>query len=209
MEAALEDLSARAPGCPVVVVDGGSTDETTTIARRHFETLTCPSPNRGAQMNLGASRLDSDIFLFLHIDASLPSDFKRSIEGALEDPSIAGGCFQLSFDHPHPLLGFYSWCSQFPGRFLHFGDQAFFVRREVFRKMGGYRELPFLEDVDFLRRLGRYGRFVVLPSSIVTSARRFLRHGIVLQQVMNIAVVALFELGVPAQRLMRLYPPVR
>ncbi|MGH8245394.1 MAG: TIGR04283 family arsenosugar biosynthesis glycosyltransferase [Gammaproteobacteria bacterium] len=209
MAVALEELSARAPDCPVVVVDGGSSDQSATIARRHFETLTCPNPNRGAQMNLGAARLDSDIFLFLHIDASLPSEFEGCIEGALEDPSIAGGCFQLRFDHPHPLLRFYSWCTRFPGRFLHFGDQAFFVRREVFRQMGGYRELPFLEDVDFLRRLGRYGRFVVLPSSVVTSARRFLRHGIVLQQLTNIAVVALFELGVPAQRLTRLYPHVR
>lgn len=209
LDRALERLSAVAPGCRVVVVDGGSADGSVPIARRYFQTVNCPAPNRGAQMNQGASCLDTDILLFLHVDACLPPDFGSSIRRALGDPRVAGGCFQLSFDNPHPLLRFYAWCTQFHGRFFHFGDQAFFVRREVFQKMGGYRNLPFLEDVDFLRRLVGYGRFVVLPSRVVTSARRFLKQGIVLQQLLNIAVVTLFELGVPARRLARMYPHVR
>ena len=209
LDRALERLSAVAAGCRVVVVDGGSGDGSVSIARRRYQTLNCPVPNRGAQMNLGASYLDTDVLLFLHIDACLPPDFGSAVRRALDDPRVAGGCFRLSFDNPHPLLRFYAWCTQFPGRFLHFGDQAFFVRREVFQKMGGYRNLPFLEDVDFLRRLLGFGRFVVLPSPVVTSARRFLKQGIVLQQLLNIAVVTLFELGVPARRLARLYPHVR
>jgi GT2 family glycosyltransferase len=83
------------------------------------------------------------------------------------------------------------------------------VRREVFDAMGGFRAMPFLEDVDFLRRLRRYGRFVVLPAAVVTSARRFLRRGAVRQQLRNILLVALFELGVPARRLARFYPHIR
>ena len=107
------------------------------------------------------------------------------------------------------MLRFYCWFTRFPGRFFHFGDQGFFVRQKVFEQMGGFRSLPFMEDVDFLRRLCRYGRFAVLPVPVVTSARRFLRRGVIRQQLGNILLVTLFEVGVPAERLARLYPHIR
>ena len=209
LDRALDHLARIAESCPVVVVDGGSIDDSTAIARRLFRTEVCTEPNRGLQMNAGARCLGTDVLLFLHADSQLPREFLTCIHKAVADPSVAGGCFQLRFDYAHPMLRFYSWCATHPGRFFHFGDQGFFVRREIFRKMGGYRQLPFLEDVDFLRRLRRYGRFVVAPAPIITSARRFLRRGVVRQQLVNILVVALFELGVSPQRLVRLYPPIR
>ena len=116
------------------------------------------------------------------------------------------------------MLRFYGWCTRFPGRFLHFGDQAYFFRRQSFEALGGYREMPFLEDADILRRLqapgflglGRkLGKFVVLSAAVTTSARRFLHTGVVRQQLTNILIVTLFELGVPARHLARLYPHIR
>ncbi len=195
--------------CPVIVIDGGSTDGSAGIARRFFRTEIAEQPNRGSQLNRAARSLRNDVLLFLHADSQLPRGFDYFIRRALQDPLVAGGCFRLQFDAAHPLLRFYCWFTRFPGRFFHFGDQAFFVRREVFWKMGGFHPLPFLEDVDFLRRLKRFGRFLTLPVPVVTSARRFLQCGVLRQQLVNILLVTLFELGVPAERLAWLYPHIR
>jgi len=209
LDRALSHLACVARGIPVVVVDGGSTDTSLDVARRYFTTRASGEPNRGVQMNLGAASLATEALLFLHADSRLPEGFEKPIGRVLRDPRVVGGCFRLRFDVAHPMLRFYAWCTRFPGRFLHFGDQAFFVRREVFLRMGGFRNLPFLEDVDFLRRLRRYGRFQILPEQVLTSARRFLRRGIVRQQLTNIMVVTLFELGCSPGKLIRFYPPVR
>lgn len=209
LASALRRLRQIAPGIPVVVVDGGSNDASREIARRFYPTLQCTPANRGVQMNHGAARLASDVLLFLHSDSELPPGFAGQILRALGDARVVGGCFRLEFDAPRAMLRFYSWWTRFRGRFLHFGDQAFFVRREVFERMGGFRALPFLEDVEFLRRLRGFGRFEVLPTAVQTSARRFLRHGALRQQLRNIFLVSLFELGVSAKWLARFYPPVR
>jgi rSAM/selenodomain-associated transferase 2 len=195
--------------CPVIVVDGRSTDDSARIARRFFHTEIAQQPSRGVQLNHGARCLWNDVLLFLHADSQLPRGFDYFIRRALRDPRIAGGCFRLQFDVAHPLLRFYCWFTRLPGRFFHFGDQGFFVRREVFWKMGGFRPLPFLEDVDFLSRLGHYGRFARLPVPVLTSARRFLQRGVLRQQLVNILLVTLFELGFSAESLAWLYPHIR
>ncbi len=209
LERALEGIRGLLEGEPVVVVDGSSSDGSAGIARQFFPTETGLPASRGSQLNHGARCLATDVLLFLHVDSCLPRGFQFAIRRTLSEPQVAGGCFRLRFDASRPMLRFYSWCTQFPGRFLHFGDQAFFVRREVFEELGGYRDLPFLEDVDFLRRLRGRGRFVVLPAPVITSARRFLERGAVRQMLWNICLVTLFELGVSAERLARLYPHVR
>jgi rSAM/selenodomain-associated transferase 2 len=195
--------------CPVVVVDGGSTDGSASIARRFFHTESAEQPNRGHQLNRGAQCLVNDVLLFLHADSQLSRGFEYYIRRALSNPRVVGGCFQLQFDVPRPMLRVYAWFTRFPGRFFHFGDQAFFVRREVFWEMGGFKPFPFLEDVDFLRRLRRFGRFAILPMAVRTSARRFARRGVVRQQLANILLVTLFELGVSVERLAPLYPHIR
>jgi len=209
LERALERLRQVAGASPVVVVDGNSTDGSAHIARPLFPTEICPGASRGIQQNRGAQYLKTDVLLFLHADSQLPPGFDLQIRKALEEPGVVGGCFQLRFDAVRPMLQFYSWCTRFPGRFFHFGDQGFFVRREVFQKMRGFRPLPFLEDVDFLRRLRGLGRFAVLPVPVVTSARRFLHYGVVRLQLRNILLVTLFELGVSPHWLARFYPPSR
>ena len=211
---ALAHLRRVAKDCPVVVVDGGSSDGTAGIARQFYSTEVVGRPDRGCQMNLGAVVLDSDVLLFLHADTRLPANFLAQIEEALRDPRTTAGCFRLKFDHPSPWLWFYTFWTRFRGRYLHFGDQAFFVRRDLFNSLGGYRELSFMEDVDFLARLRRRQRksgerFRVIAEPVVTSARRFRRYGIVRQQLLNIFVVVLFELGVPPRWLARAYPPAR
>jgi rSAM/selenodomain-associated transferase 2 len=195
--------------CPVVVVDGGSTDASAAVARRYFHTEATLEPNRGEQLNCGARCLLTDVLLFLHADTELPRGFDYYIRHALADGAVVGGCFRLEFDSAHPVLQAYSWFTRFSGRFFHFGDQGFFIRREVFIRMGGFSPLPFLEDVDFLKRARKFGKFSTLSAPVRTSARRFLERGMVSQQLVNVALVTLFELGVSAKRLAAAYPHVR
>ncbi|MBS1867997.1 MAG: TIGR04283 family arsenosugar biosynthesis glycosyltransferase [Acidobacteria bacterium] len=195
--------------CPVVLVDGASTDGSVSIGRRFFHTECLANASRGRQLNHGACCLGTDVLLFLHADSELPLGFDFHIRRALANPEVVGGCFRLEFDVEHPLLKAYTWFTQFPGRFFHFGDQGLFVRREVFCELGGFSPTPFLEDVDFLKRLQTVGKFVTVRAAVRTSARRFLRRGILRQQIVNILVVALFELGVPAERLAAVYPHIR
>lgn len=194
---------------PVAVVDGGSTDGSACIARRFFRTERAEQPNRGHQLNRGALCLVNDVLLFLHADSQLPCGFDFYIRRALSNRRVVGGCFRLQFDVSRPMLRLYSWFTRFPGRFFHFGDQAFFVRSEVFWKMGGFQSLPFLEDVDFLRRLRHFCQFAILPAAALISARRFVRRGVVRQQLANILLVTLFELGVSVERLAPLYLHIR
>jgi rSAM/selenodomain-associated transferase 2 len=193
---------------PVVVVDGGSSDNTQAIARRYFRTECVPLPNRGAQLNRGAQCLATDVLLFLHADSELPRGFDFYLRDALGE-GVVGGCFRLQFDCAHPLLKLYCWFTRFRSRFFHFGDQGFFVRSDVFREIGGFAPLPFLEDVEFLKRLKKSGKFATVPAAVKTSARRFVRGGILRQQLRNVLLVALFELGVAPERLARAYPHVR
>jgi len=193
---------------PVVVVDGGSSDNTQAIARRYFHTECVPLANRGAQLNHGARCLATDVLLFLHADSELPRGFDFYLRKALAE-DVVGGCFRLQFDRAHPLLKLYCWFTRFRSRFFHFGDQGFFVRSDVFREIGGFAPLPFLEDVEFLKRLKKCGKFATVPAAVKTSARRFVGGGILRQQLTNIFLVALFELGVAAERIARVYPHVR
>jgi rSAM/selenodomain-associated transferase 2 len=200
----------RLPGdFEIVVVDGGSSDDTVRIARDMDVPVVVGPRGRGPQMNYGASLASGDVLLFLHADTRLPRDAHALITGALRDDRVIGGCFRLSFDQTHPLLRFLSYCSRFRFRLLHYGDQAFFVRAGWFRESGGYRAYPIMEDLDFWLRMVRGGKVTVLDAAVVSSARRFSRYGIFRQQLRNVLFVGLFFIGVSPFTLSRLYRDVR
>lgn len=167
----------------IIVVDGGSDDATTSIARRHARVLDAPR-GRALQMNRGARAARGDVLLFLHADTHLPEDGLERVRNAV-DAGYEGGAFRLAFDRTTPLLRFYSFCTRFPLPRFCFGDRAVFVLRDVFVEVGGYPDIPIFEDLELVRALHERGRFAFLPASVTTSARRFHRHGPFRQQMRN------------------------
>ena len=198
--------SAKQPGREdeIIVVDGGSTDNTVKIAQPHAVVLASPR-GRAVQMNTGAQHAAGDVLLFLHADSCLPSHALTNLELVMADPEIVGGTFTLKFDHPHRLLRLIAWFSRFRFRYFHYGDQGIFVRRTIFEQLGGFKEISIMEDLDFLRRLRTRGQVALINLPITTSARRFLANGILRHQILNIALVILYLFGTKPQALLRWY----
>jgi rSAM/selenodomain-associated transferase 2 len=193
---------AAAKFSEIVVVDNGSTDDTASIALRHDGVrLVRVAGGRGPALNAGARATTAEFILFLHADTELPDTAATMIEAVLANPDAAGGCFRLGFDKQSRTLRLYAWFTRFDTAFTTFGDQAYFVRRQTFERVGGFPEWPLMEDVELRRRLKGVGRFVKLPLPVVTSARRFEKRGEVHQQLKNAALLIAFYLGISPRRI--------
>lgn len=175
---ALRALRANFDDCELVVVDGGSSDDTVARAQP-WARVVAGQRGRGRQMNLGARHAAGDVLWFVHVDTVPHPAALAQIRAALADPSVLGGGLSLRFDRRSPSLDLLARASNARARRLHhvFGDQAMFVRREAFEALGGFPEIALMEDFEFSRRLAKRGRLVVLPAPCVASARRFEAHG--------------------------------
>jgi rSAM/selenodomain-associated transferase 2 len=207
----LEHLSrSREPEIEIIVSDGGSTDGTLEIAGRYAR-MVSSRPGRGIQMNGGAALATGDILLFLHADTILPKDWGERVISAMSDGRVVGGAFSLSVDSerlPHRAIAAAATLrSRIAG--LAYGDQGIFVRREVFEEMGGFRDIPIMEDIDFIKRLKKSGRMVLLKDSVKTSARRWEKEGVVYTTLRNWLLISLYHIGVAPERLYKLYKVIR
>ena len=196
----------------VLVVDGGSSDRTVTLARDHHTRplFTQVLGGRARQMNAGAALAHGDVLLFLHADTRLAPDALARLSAALADASVIGGNFALRFDGGDRfsvLLG--AWYAMQRRLGVYYGDSAIWVRADVFDRLGGFREVAIMEDYDFARRLERFGRTVCLKGPALTSARRWQGHGLPRTIAAWVLIRWLYLAGVPAHRLARLYPQIR
>lgn len=194
----------------VVVSDGGSTDDTPRLAREAGARVIHAPRGRGPSLDAGAAASTGDVLVFLHADTHLPEDAVDHIRVALSDPRVVGGNFFLRFVPYTPAgLVFTVW-HHLRRRVLgaYGGQSAIFVRREVFERLGGYGDLPLMEDRVFAERLENAGRTRHLPTWAETSARRYIGREWKALGVWA-AVGGLHSLGVPARWLTRLYREIR
>jgi hypothetical protein len=203
---AIGSVSAEAE---VIVVDGRSRDGTREVAGAlGAVVLSCP-PSRGGQMGLGASRATGDWLVFLHADTWLEPGWASAVRSI--GPGAVGGAFRLAIDSCRRAYRLVEAAVDVRSRWLGlpYGDQALFVRREAYDRMGGMAPFPLMEDVDLVRRLKRAGPLVHLPQRAFTSARRWERHGLVGTSLRNWALLAFYAAGVPPARLARMYDASR
>ena len=192
----------------MILVDGGSDDATMQVAARFSGVRLLTSPRgRARQMNAGARAARGDILLFLHADTWLPEEALGAVSAAFEDARVVGGRFDVRFDSPRPVLRMISFFMNLRSRAsgISTGDQAIFVRREVFETMGGYLDMPLMEDIELTRRLKRQGRLAALPSRVTTSARKWEREGALRTMALMWALRFLYMVGVSPARLHRWY----
>lgn len=194
-------------GCPqaeVIVVDGGSSDDTRKVASRFPRVrLLTSAPGRAKQMNAGARAARGDVLLFLHADTFLPPGIEAAIRQALADPGIVGGRFDVRFDNPRPIFRTIAAMMNLRSRLsgICTGDQAIFVRRQVFAALGGYPDIPLMEDVELSRLLKRKGRRASLRLEVKTSARKWERDGVVRTILLMWGLRFLYFIGVTPGRL--------
>jgi rSAM/selenodomain-associated transferase 2 len=207
----LNALRRAAPAAEIIVVDGGSSDASVAIARPLCDVLIAASRGRARQMNAGASGSHGDALVFVHADTIVPRTFARDIAAALSDPAVVGGRFDLKLDAsalPYRIIGAMISLRSRISR-TGTGDQAIFVRRDVFDRLGGFPELELCEDLEFSRHLKRVGRIACLRSRVTTSARRWNRDGLVRTVLKMWMIRAMYLIGVPPARLKRMYSDTR
>lgn len=204
----LRELTEMPGIAEIIVADGGSTDGTPVMAQSFIGVRVLVAPKgRARQMNAGAASAEGDVLLFLHADVGLPPDAAQLVEDALLDRAVVAGAFRTRTfaDRPSilaPLLRLADLRSRYSS--LPYGDQALFVRREAFVRVGGFPDQPLMEDVEMGRRLRRIGRIRTVPRTVRVSGRRWLSRPLFYTLVYNLFPM-LYRMGVPARRLAALY----
>lgn len=185
------------PSVEIIIVDGGSVDNTVDLARQQDARVVMTTKGRGIQCNRGAACASGTILLFLHADTRLPDGAFSLLRSFFRRNETKVGTFRLAFDTSHWLLRSYAYFSRFDSLFTRFGDQCIVVRRDFFESLGGFPDWPLFEDIHFLRLARRETRVYSFPMTVTTSARRYLKNGIVKQQLRNSLLVARFLLKSP------------
>ena len=193
-----------------IVVDGGSTDRTKEIVGQFPVRIIESAKNRAIQMNQGAKQARGDIFLFLHADCLIEKDSIKTIENCLSNGYI-GGCLNQRINSDRFIFRLIENSGNIRARLLKifYGDQGIFVKKDLFFKMGGFPEVPVMEDVIFTKKMRRLGKTVVLPDKILVSPRRWEKQGMLKTAFIYSALNILFCLGVPPRRIKSLYADVR
>jgi rSAM/selenodomain-associated transferase 2 len=202
----LAHLRERARGAEIIIADGGSSDGTVEVALESCDQLVASERNRAIQMNAGARAAHGDILWFVHVDAEVPWGCLDEIERILVDPKVAGGYFRIQLPRGH-IYRLTDCFAHYAGIALRMrcGDHGIFCRQTVFVDVGGFPEVPLMEDVEFFRLLRRRGRVICSQKRILASPRRYETVGRV-RLTMGYGLIAmLYIFGVPLSKLASLY----
>jgi rSAM/selenodomain-associated transferase 2 len=195
----------------MIVVDGGSRDETVAVVKRVGKTFgqTLPiqvissAAGRAHQMNAGAALATGDILLFLHADTHLPAEFDTLVRQGLQKPGTIAGAFELRIDAQRWGMRLVERVVNMRSRFLSmpYGDQAIFLKAAVFHEIGGFPNLPIMEDFELILSLKRQGRITIVSAPVLTSGRRWQKLGVVKTTLINQLIIAGYFLGIPPTQL--------
>ncbi|MEP0756292.1 TIGR04283 family arsenosugar biosynthesis glycosyltransferase [Trichocoleus sp. DQ-A2] len=193
----------------VIVVDGGSQNETVALVQSWGVKVLSSAAGRACQMNAGATAATGDILLFLHADTSLPLGFEKLVPLTLAQSGTVAGAFELKINSPMRSLRLVERMVNWRSRFfsLPYGDQAIFLKASVFHDIGGFPDLPIMEDFELIRCLRRLGRIAIVPTPVLTSARRWHKLGVLKTTLINQIVILGYFLGVPSSHLVKFYRP--
>ncbi len=207
LPATLAALQAGGAG-QVLVADGGSRDDTLEKARQAGAQTVSAERGRGQQLAAGAAFAAEDWLLFLHADTRLGTGWAKAVRGFIADPEnqARAAVFRLALDDPDPRARRIERLARWRGRRLGlpYGDQGLLISKEFYDRLGGFRPLVLMEDVDLVRRIGRR-RLAVLEAEALTSAGRYRRDGWWLRPLRNLALLTLYYLGLPPRLLARFY----
>ncbi|MHC5063723.1 MAG: TIGR04283 family arsenosugar biosynthesis glycosyltransferase [Planctomycetota bacterium] len=195
------------PDTEILVADGDSQDGTKELADRIADRMIPSKRGRSSQMNAGAAHASGEILLFLHADTRLPPGAITAIRQAMERPDCVGGAFRFAIDSQRRSLRFIAMAANFRSRILGlpFGDQALFVKSTIFEAMAGFRELPIMEDLEFVKRLRRRGRLCIIDQPALTSDRRWRRNGVTRTTLVNMAALGMYKLAFEPERIRAFY----
>jgi uncharacterized protein len=191
----------------VIVVDGGSRDETRQIARQQGAVVLKCSAHRGRQMNEGAAASRGEILLFLHADTRLPVGFDLTVRRCLQERNVAAGAFQFAVSGNFSGKRLVEWMVNLRSKIfgMPYGDQGLFLRRILFNSMGGYPQLRIMEDYEMVRRLKKKGRMRLLGCLVETSGRRWRKLGLLRTTFINQRLLLAYRRGVSEQTLLKIY----
>jgi rSAM/selenodomain-associated transferase 2 len=211
MNAQLETLKHLQTDQPyeIIVVDGSPTQDTVRmISDKNVMKFTSPQ-GRGRQMNEGAAHATGDILVFLHADTVLPSNALSLIRTTLENERYVGGAFTLHIQSQNLLLKMIALASTLRSQLTRapYGDQVIFLRKSYFDALGGYQDIPLMEDVELMRRIKKKkGEIIILSTPVLTSDRRWNQEGLLYTTVRDLIIIFLYWCGMPAEKLAKFYP---
>ncbi|MBI9074251.1 MAG: TIGR04283 family arsenosugar biosynthesis glycosyltransferase [Desulfatibacillum sp.] len=212
-EAAIEAaLASCRPGAhEIIVVDGGSRDQTIVRASGHADMVLSTRPGRGCQQALGAKHATGDVLLFLHADTLLPPGYNKTIQSLLKKTDVAFGAFSLGADLPGRAMALICFGANLRTRVLGmpYGDQAIFVKADDYWQAGGFGAMPIMEDVDLVKKLSKVGKFKMARASVKSSARRWRQDGLLRRTLGNYSLILRHLAGATPEDLFQHYKNTR
>jgi len=204
----LKNLQSSARGVEIMIVDGGSRDQTIAIAQdMGAKVIISPQPGRAMQMNTGAQYATGNILLFLHADTQLPPNYPEMVEATLNQPHTIAGAFPLQINSPRWSLRIIEKSVNARSRWLQmpYGDQAIFLQKETFHKLGGFPNVPIMEDFQFIQTVKKQGKIRLASQAVLTSARRWETLGVLKTTLINQLIILGYWFGISPIKLKKWY----